>query len=728
VSALEKPVGSLKEVGSARERAFREVGVETVGDLLRFFPTRHLDRATSLDAAQAWTRLVEGFEGEMTIVGRAVDMKSKFPRKREMLQVAFADEKGVFEAVWFRGAKFVKPRIEIGERYAVGGKPSDPKRGVLQFAHPDFERMTDDDTKRYHTGGMIPVYPKPRALKEGYLGEFSLRRIIKDALDRYGDEIEETLPRELLERRELPDLARSIRDVHFPESREALEAATRRLKYEELFEFELATALKRGEAKGRAGIAHKARAEELRAFVETLPFELTPSQREAFKAIYDDLRAPRPTHRLLHGDVGSGKTVVALLAAFVAVQNGYQVAFMAPTEILAAQHFQTIETLLDPYRRASGDPITVAFAAGGVNARAHRASREMIRSGHAKIVVGTHALFEESVEFANLGLAIVDEQHRFGVRQRLDLRKKGTAPDLLVMSATPIPRTLAMTLYGDLDVAAIKRSPKGRRPIVTAVRGENALPAVYEWVAERAKAGVQSYIVFPLVEESEKLPLKSVVKEYESLVATRLKGLRTGLLHGKMKWEEKEETMRKFAAGEYDALATTTVVEVGVDVPTANIMIVHNAERFGLSQLHQLRGRVGRGKEKGYCVLIADDRIVADLERELPPLETASAAELDRYRAAIRMRTMIEERDGFKIAEIDLKLRGPGDYFGVRQSGAPQFRFANLREDFATLEAAKEDAFALAEKDPGLRSPEHAALRRSFAKRAHEKLEVAGAG
>ncbi|MBF8248326.1 MAG: ATP-dependent DNA helicase RecG, partial [Bacteroidetes bacterium] len=497
----------------------------------------------------------------------------------------------------------------------------------------------------------------------------------------------------------------AIQNIHFPSSQQSLDLATRRLKFDELFFLQLLLALRRYHFKHEEkGISYKVESKLARQLVDSLPFGLTQAQKRVIAEIAADMKTPKPMNRLLQGDVGSGKTIVALLAMLVAIENGYQVAFMAPTEILADQHFRTIASFLKTI------PVNVRLLIGGQRKKLREDILEDIRSGNAQIVVGTHALIEENVRFASLGLTVIDEQHRFGVMQRAALREKGYNPDVLVMTATPIPRTLAMTIYGDLDVSVIDEMPANRKPVRTATRLEGQKPKVYDFVKDEVQRGRQVYIVFPLIEESEKVDLKAATKEFENLQDKVFPGLKLGLIHGRMKTEEKDAVMAAFKSGGIHILVSTTVIEVGIDVPNATVMIIENAERFGLSQLHQLRGRVGRGGDQSYCVLIADYTWFDTRKRG----KDLFAQQEEKDVARIRLDTMVETNDGFKIAEVDLKLRGPGEFFGTKQSGLPGFRIASLVDDAELLHVARKEAFAVVEQDPQLRSSSNKSIRKHF--------------
>jgi ATP-dependent DNA helicase RecG len=500
----------------------------------------------------------------------------------------------------------------------------------------------------------------------------------------------------------LPPLADALRAVHFPETEAAFVAARRRIAFDDFLLLQLGLALLRARVTRARGVAMNPRGELTARLRATLPFALTRAQERVWGEIRADMATPHPMHRLLQGDVGSGKTVVAAMAVLTAVEAGYQAAVMAPTEILAEQHLMTFERLLAPLG------VSIALLTSAVKGRERTERLRAAASGELHCVVGTHALVQEGVEFRRLGLAVVDEQHRFGVEQRARLRAKGEHPDLLVMTATPIPRTLALTLYGDLDVSVLDELPPGRRPVVTVARTENARPRVYAFLRKEVGAGRQAYVIYPLVEESAALDLRAATAMAERLRTEVFPDLSVGLLHGRLPFAEKEVVMRRFKAGEIHILVSTTVIEVGIDVPNASVMLIEHAERFGLSQLHQLRGRVGRGPWKSYCVLMTGPN----------PTEDARG----------RIQAMTATHDGFKIAETDLALRGPGEFFGTRQSGLPEFRVADLLRDAKLLAEARQDALAIVAADPGLTDAPHRALRDALLARWRGKLALASAG
>ncbi len=708
MNGVETPIQYMKNVGPKRAEPLRKIGVETVRDLLFYFPVQYLDRSTILTSVQAYAYVANGYEKEITVVGEVVAAETIKSFKKNFLKVTFRDSKGFFDAVWFNGIKYFANYFKTGDYYAVSAKPSVTRYGHLQFVHPDFDRLETSESEDFlHTGKIIPFYRIPKTLRQKNLGELGFRKLVNSAVENYVRFVPETLPPEVVEKNGLPSITETLENIHRPASREALDKAWRRVKFEEFFFFELLVALKKTFLKNDVrGKKIEVKAEPLKKFLDSLPFALTEEQLKVLHEIRLDMESEKPMNRLLQGDVGSGKTIVALISALMAVFSGYQVAFMAPTEILANQHYENIKKYVKDFG------IKTAMLTGSRKKSERNEIERKIETGEAQIVIGTHALFQEKVKFENLGLAVIDEQHRFGVLQRMKLMEKGVRPDVLIMTATPIPRTLSLTLYGDLDVSVISKPPANRKEIKTVLRSEDRLPEIYEFVRKKIdEENYQVFIVYPLVEKSEKLEYKSAVEYYEKLTGSFLRGYEVGLLHGKMSWEEKEETMRRFAAKEFHALVSTTVIEVGIDVPNANIMIINDAERFGLSQLHQLRGRVGRGEKQAYCILVAKEDYRAKNVEEKFDFEFMSKKEIERNKAAIRLNAMTKYSDGFKLSEIDLKLRGPGDIFGTRQSGLPALKYADLTEDAPLLFAAKDAAFEIIEKDPKLAAPQNSVLK-----------------
>ncbi|MCI0488210.1 MAG: ATP-dependent DNA helicase RecG [Blastocatellia bacterium] len=639
----------------------------TVEDLLHYLPMRYEDRSNLARIRDLEHGMFATLEVEVRIAG---SYAVKGGRLR-IFEFSAVDETGQIRAYWWNQV-YLQNSFPRGRRVLLYGQWKRGRRGFFEVENPDYEFVSDDDdsTDPIHTGRRVPVYRK--------LGEVrtkQLRSIIYHVIERLDfSEVEEVIPKEVLARNGLISRAESFRQIHFPTDETPLELynkfqspAHRRLIFEEFFWLGLAMGLrKQGREQSPKGTVIEINDPVRDAVRQVLPFKPTGAQKRALGEIVADMTSPRPMNRLLQGDVGSGKTIVAVQAAVVAIENGYQTAIMVPTEILAEQHAKTIKRVMASTR------YRVELLTGSLTTGRKRELHEAISKGEVDLVVGTHALIQEGVGFRKLGFVVIDEQHRFGVLQRAELMNRGYNPDVLVMTATPIPRSLAMTVYGDLDVSIIDEMPPGRKPVITKVRGEEARTKIYHFLDRVIREGRQVYVVYPLVEESEKLDLLNASQMAEHLQTAVFPKFRIGLIHGRMKQEEKDETMEQFRRGEIHILVATTVIEVGVDVPNANVMLVEHAERFGLSQLHQLRGRVGRGNEQAFCILLAGHK------------RTAEARE--------RLAIMEETSDGFKVAEKDLEIRGPGEVMGTRQSGVPAFRVGNIVRDYAVLEAAKREA------------------------------------
>lgn len=673
---LSTDIKYLKGVGPARAEILASRGIRTVEDLLYYAPFRYEDR-TRL------TRIRDLVPGQTTTVLVTV-LTCGLTRTRGgvfIYDLAARDESGMLRCKWFHAPYLERKKVfRPGQKVFFYGKVErDRYQGYAQMIQPQFEILPGEEEASgasLEIGRIVPIY---EAL--GRLGPRVLRRLTWTALEKLNGRIGENLPASVCRKNCLPARAAAIKATHFPEGTEPGEKVFAfrspsqvRMIFEEFFHLGAGLALKRRKAKTAEGISFRVTESVRRAIKRILPFHPTSAQKRVLREIADDMCSPRPMNRLLQGDVGSGKTIVAIQAAILAIENGYQVALMAPTEILATQHFLYTRDLLKPL----GYAVDLLISARKPSEKSELKRR--IASGDVQLVVGTHALIEEDVHFSRLGLAIVDEQHRFGVMQRFKLIRKGASPDVLVMTATPIPRTLALTLYGDLDLSVIDELPPNRTPITTRLLGERDRERAFNFIRQKIRRGEQAYVVYPVIEESEKLDLKPAVRMYEHLARNVFPEFRVGLLHGRLKSEEKEGVMHRFKEGEVQVLVSTTVVEVGVDVPNATVMLIEHADRFGLAQLHQLRGRIGRGRGKSFCLLLANDA----------PNEVAQE----------RLKTMVETTDGFKIAEIDLKLRGPGEFFGTRQWGIPTFRIANLLRDQEILEWAKREAFEFVEHPP----------------------------
>ncbi len=682
--------------------------MRTVMDLLYYFPRRYLDRSTIVRIADLFK-----YPGEVVTVIGVVARTATLTAKRKRFVVTLADGKRNMEAVFFQGLNYWQTAFTEGETIAISGAVQFFGRNA-SMVHPDIDRLQDEESLDFiNTGGIIPVYPSGADLeKVGLNRHGGFRKLLHTALQRHLDEVLDWADPGFLKRERLIPLRHALESIHHPQSMDALEHAKRRLIYDEFFLLSLRLALRhRMQGQAAPGIAFTAESPTARGLVDRLPFELTAAQRRVLREIVADMRLPHPMNRLLQGDVGSGKTIVALLAMLVAVDNGHQCALMVPTEILAEQHYRGITSMVNDLS------VRIRLFTGQQSASERAEILGLIAGGGVDIVVGTHALIQEGVDFNKLGLVIIDEQHRFGVSQRATLRMKGTTPDVLVMTATPIPRTLSMTLYGDLDISIIDELPAHRKPVRTAIRFEADRGAVDGFIREEVEHGNQVYIVFPLVSESEKLDLKAANEEYERLRLGVFSDLRLGLLHGQMKPDEKDAVMMRFKRRELDILVSTTVIEVGVDVPDATVMVVEHAERFGLAQLHQLRGRVGRSEKQAYCILMTEKRIY--FAGNSVTGDRKQVSDLRR-----RLDTMRETTDGFRIAEVDMAIRGPGDLWGTQQSGFPEFRLANLLEHGDILLQARAAAFAIIESDPQIRKDEHAGIQAQLGAKLRDSMSM----
>ncbi|PEN13098.1 ATP-dependent DNA helicase RecG [Longibacter salinarum] len=677
---LQESVRYLKGVGERRAEVWDDqFGVRTVRDLLHFYPRRYLDRSTITPVGQ-----LRESSDPVTVVG-TVRAKDIVPGKRsKRFELILEGERGAkMKCTWFQGIWFIPKVFEVGERVAFHGKVQKYGRW-FSMTHPDYDKL-EGESALLDTGRIVALYPGSEAMDKVGLNSRSIRRVVYNLFKEHGLKLEEPLPDWMTDRFELMEGRVALRAIHFPKSQSELSRARTRLKFEELFYIQLLLADMRQSRSEIAGPMFDEPGDYTRQFVrEVLPFELTGAQKRALKDVIADTQTGTQMNRLVQGDVGSGKTVVAVAAMMHALDSGYQSAFMAPTEILAEQHYTNLRKYLNPLG------IEPRLLIGSQSKSEREEALRAVRSADAPVAVGTHALIQEEVQFDRLGLAIVDEQHRFGVAQRATIFDKGDRPHMLLMTATPIPRSLAMTLYGDLDVSIMDEMPAGRKPVKTVLRAEKRRGEVYAFVQDQLEKGQQAYVVYPLVEESEKVDLKDAVSGYEKL-QKQFSNHTVGLVHGQMKSDEKDATMRRFKNGEIDLLVSTTVIEVGVDVANATLMIIEHAERFGLSQLHQLRGRVGRSDIQSYCILMAGYK------------RSAEAKE--------RLQAMVDTNDGFEISERDLQIRGAGDFFGTRQSGLPDLKIADITEDEDLIEEAREGAQELVERDPELDAPEHSRIR-----------------
>lgn len=702
---LEVGIQYIKGIGPKLAALLEKKEICTVEDALYLLPLRYEDRRRLLPISSLCPGQSAVFSGTV-LSAEATTTKGG----RRVFEALVRDDSGTIVCKWFHAnAVWMKRTWKVGRIGVFSGE-------VNQFGfrrevhHPDVEWLPEGgelqallQSDPANFGRIVPVYP----LTEG-IHQKTMRRVMREVVDGFLSNVVNVVPARLLPA-EFPHFREALALVHAPPPEADLTdlnagatPAHRALAFDEFFFWELGLALKKQGVLKEEGIAFQVSHRYTKELARLLPFELTAAQRRVLAEIKTDMMAPHPMHRLVQGDVGSGKTLVALMAALIAVENDYQVAIMAPTEILAEQHWHTV------HRWCSQMGLEVTLMTAALKGKARKEALERIADGRARIVIGTHAVIQEKVEFANLGLGVIDEQHRFGVLQRGILKKKGANPDILVMTATPIPRTLAMTLFGDLDLSVIDEMPPGRIPIETRVFFESRRPRLYDMIRVEVESGRQVYIIYPLVEESEKMDLKAASQMAEHLQAEIFPGLRVGLLHGRLAPVEKEAVMASFKSRDFDILVSTTVIEVGIDVPNATLMVVEHAERFGLSQLHQLRGRVGRGTEKSYCILMTPGKLSEDGEKRLRVMESTS--------------------DGFRIAEADLEIRGPGDFLGTRQAGMPDFRVASILRDGSLLEKARQAAFDLLERDPELTTPAYAPLLDELLRRWGKRLELAAIG
>lgn len=679
---LQTDISFLKGVGPKRaELLNKELGIFTFGDLLGHYPYRYIDRSRFHSVSE-----VESEDMYYQIKGSFLGMELAGPPRRQRLVGMFKDDAGgIIQVVWFKGVKWIRDAIKPGVEYVLFGKPG-KYRSSFNFVHPDIEAPGQ---QKFDRAGLQPLYSSTEPMKKQGLDSKGLDKLMRQLLsDLKPTDLPEFFPKGLPEYFKLMKRSQAVIKVHFPKNYQEAEDARRRLKFEEFFTAQIKM-FKIRDHRNQAfkGFLFPELSKFFHGFYnEKLPFELTGAQKRVLKEIRKDTRSGKQMNRLLQGDVGSGKTVVSLMTMLMALDNGFQACMMAPTEILAQQHYQGISELLD------GLPVNVALLTGSVKGKTRKDILSALNAGELDILIGTHALLEEKVVFKNLGLAVIDEQHRFGVAQRAKLWKKNTQPPhVLVMTATPIPRTLAMTVYGDLDVSVIDELPPGRKPVQTNHRYDKDRLKVFGFMKEQIAAGRQIYVVYPLIEESDKMELKDLMDGYESISrAFPMPEYKLSIVHGRMKPEDKDAEMQRFAKGETQIMVATTVIEVGVNVPNASVMVIENAERFGLSQLHQLRGRVGRGADQSYCILITDYKLSKEGRR--------------------RIQIMCETNDGFRIAEEDLNLRGPGDISGTQQSGNVSFRLASIVHDQDILKASRMAAERIIEQDPDLTEPSNRPL------------------
>lgn len=688
---LDTPVRYLKGVGPKRSEQLSRLGVHTVEDVLYYLPLRYEDRSRI-------TPIRELKIGEpQAIRADVVTVSSRRARTgAQVVQAALTDGTGFIHAVWFN-QPYIADSLKRGQEIIAYGRVE--LYDKLQIVQPEYETVEEAGKDSLHIGRIVPVYSLTAELTQRYM-----RALIHQTIAACQRALVERLPTYMMAREKLVDARFAVRSIHFPANFESLEKAYRRIVFEEFLILQLALALRKRSAKETgAGFAHELGSELVASFRKALPFELTEGQRKAIADIGRDMSSARPMNRLVEGDVGSGKTAVAAYALVLTVANGFQGAIMAPTEVLARQHFITLSELLMPLG------INVELLASGIDAGTRGGICGRIRDGSVHVVVGTHAVLEEAVAFRKLGLVVIDEQHKFGVTQRAALKQKGYNPHLLVMTATPIPRTLALTVYGDLDVSVIRELPKGRKPVSTYWVEEEKRPDVYDFIKEELGKGRQAYVVCPLIEEGQGAGGKGQGAEnlYENLKSDVFKNFRVGLLHGRMSSKEKDKAMAGFKKKKIDLLVSTVVIEVGIDVANATVMLVENAERFGLSQLHQLRGRIGRGEHESYCILLADPK-TDEAKKRLAAIEGTL--------------------DGFQIAEADLEIRGPGEFFGTRQHGLPEIRFGNIVKDMGIMELARKEAFAIVSKDPAMSEEHHRLLAQALRERFRDRMGLVHVG
>ncbi|MBU1043841.1 MAG: ATP-dependent DNA helicase RecG [Candidatus Omnitrophica bacterium] len=644
----------VKGVGPQRIKTLAKLNIHTVKDLLFYFPRRYEDRSNFKPINKVIIGQVE------TVRGRVLTSSlRRIKGNRTIFTLALGDESGVIYAIWFN-QPYMKNVFAVDDDVILYGKVD--HYGKIQINSPEYEILKpDEDHDPVHTGRVVPIYPLKMDIGQRYL-----RKVIKYSIDHYLDNVLEFIPQEIVKRNSFLELKQALLNIHFPDNFDQLAAARRRLIFDEFFLLQLALGLKRKALKEtKKAIKFKLKAELIEQFKKSLPFELTSAQKNVINEIEADMGKKQPMNRLLQGDVGSGKTIVSIWAIVVCVQSGYQAALMVPTEILAMQHYETLNKILSPLG------IKVTMLTSGLKKKEKEKVIQDICEHKFSVIVGTHSLIQGDIKFKKLGLIIVDEQHKFGVMQRVKLQQKANMPDMLVMSATPIPRTLAITVYGDLDISTIRELPPGRTPVETYWISEKKRQDLYIFLKKKIKDKNQIYVVYPLVEKSKSIDLKAATKMYEHFRDDIFAENRVGLLHGRMKDLEKNQVMQLFKAGDLDILVATTVIEVGIDVPNASVILIEHAERFGLSQLHQLRGRVGRGKKQAYCVLLSEGKSEDSVKR---------------------LSAMTKTTDGFKIAEYDLLIRGPGEFFGTRQHGLPELKIANIITDTQQLIVARKEA------------------------------------
>lgn len=689
---LETPIEYLKGVGPARGELLRkELGIHKYGDLINLFPNRYIDRTRYYKINE-----LQQTNTEVQIIGKVIHIKTVEQKKGKRLVATFVDDTGEMELVWFQGQKWIRESLKLNTVYVIFGKCTS-FNGQFNMAHPEMELLAEHEQNL--RSAMQPVYPSTEKLTQRGISNRTVNKLMQQLFMETQALFQETLPNYLVEELKLVPKNVALFNIHFPKNPDLLARAQFRLKFEELFFIQLQLITKNLIRKNKIkGHPFEKVGEYFNNFYTNhLPFDLTNAQKRVLKEIRNDMGNPAQMNRLLQGDVGSGKTIVALMSMLLALDNGFQACLMAPTEILANQHFNGLSELAQPLG------INIKILTGSTKTSDRKIIHEELENGSLHIIIGTHALLEDKVKFHNLGLAIIDEQHRFGVEQRSKLWKKNDIPPhVLVMTATPIPRTLAMSLYGDLDISVIDELPPGRKPIQTVHRYDSNRLKVWKFIGDEIEKGRQIYIVYPLIQESEKMDYKDLMDGYESISRDfPLPKYSVSIVHGKMKPAEKDSEMQRFSQGKTNIMVATTVIEVGVNVPNASVMIIESAERFGLSQLHQLRGRVGRGAEQSYCILMTGHKLSND--------------------SKIRMETMTRTNDGFEIAEVDLKLRGSGDLMGTQQSGVLNLQIADLVKDREILQLARHHAVKLLKDDASMSQPQHQNLRQVFIEMSKKK-------
>ena len=691
-NVLQTPIEYLKGVGPARGELFRkELGIHKYQDLLNLYPNRYIDRTRYYKINE-----LQSAGAEVQLVGKIINIKTVEQKRGKRLVATFVDDTGKMELVWFQGQKYIRESLQLNTPLVIFGKCT-AFNNVFNMAHPEIELLSEHKTAL--RSAMQPVYPSTEALGNRGISNRVINKMMQQLFVETNASFSETLPDYLRDQLKLVSKKEALFNIHFPKSTDDLAKAQFRLKFEELFFIQLQLISKNLTQKHKIkGHLFNTVGEHFNTFYKNhLPFELTNAQKRVLKEIRNDMGTNAQMNRLLQGDVGSGKTIVAFMTMLLAIDNGFQACLMAPTEILANQHFKGLSEL------AQDMNVTLKILTGSTKTKERAIIHEMLVDGSLDILIGTHALLEDKVQFKNLGLAVIDEQHRFGVEQRSKLWKKNTIPPhVLVMTATPIPRTLAMSLYGDLDISVIDELPPGRKPIQTVHRFDSNRLKVWKFIKDEIALGRQIYIVFPLIEESAKMDYKDLMDGYESISRDfPLPTYAVSILHGKMKPADKDFEMDRFSRGKTNIMVATTVIEVGVNVPNASVMIIESAERFGLSQLHQLRGRVGRGADQSYCILMTSQKLSSD--------------------SKIRMETMARTNDGFEIAEVDLKLRGPGDLMGKQQSGVLNLQIADIVRDRDILALAREYAVKLLKDDVSMQKPEHENLRKVYIELTRKK-------